>query len=100
MLLFGFPITALAIVLYGAGMALDRSPGGPCRSHCSVPIVTPFDATPRTAADDRDGASPFLAGVAFQKGGADWTLSLLAILATINVTLVIALKISVHTRPA
>jgi len=35
--------------------------------------------------------SPYLGGLAFQQGGADWTLAMLAALALTNVVLVIAL---------
>ena len=39
MLFTGFPIVALAIVLYGAATALGPSRAVRCRSRCSVPIA-------------------------------------------------------------
>jgi hypothetical protein len=41
--------------------------------------------------------SPYLGGLAFQKGGAQWTLLLLTVLALANVILVGALRLV--TRP-
>jgi hypothetical protein len=41
--------------------------------------------------------APYLGGVAFQKGGAEWTLMLLTVLAVANVILVGALRMV--TRP-
>jgi len=43
--------------------------------------------------------SPYLGGLAFQKGGADWALGLLAGLALSNVALVCALKLSISRKP-
>jgi hypothetical protein len=37
--------------------------------------------------------SPYLGGLAFQKGGADWTLLLVKVLAVANVILVGALRL-------
>ena len=42
--------------------------------------------------------SPYLGGLAFQKGGAGWTLGMLAGLALANVALAVALKLSLPAR--
>jgi hypothetical protein len=42
--------------------------------------------------------SPYLGGLAFQKGGADWTLIVLTVLAVANVFLVVALRLATLRR--
>ena len=98
MLMFGFPIVALAIALYGAGNGIGSVARG------TVPLAL-FGAERYPVLMGRLGfpllvamaVSPYLAGVAFQKGGAEWTLLLLTVLAVANVILVGALRIV--TRP-
>jgi predicted MFS family arabinose efflux permease len=101
MLLFKFPVVALAIVLYGAGNGIGSvargtvplAVFGPER----YPVLMGRLALPLLVAM---AISPFLGGVAFQKGGADGTLAFLTALAVTNVVLVIALKLSLRTQPA
>ena len=89
MLVFNFPIVALAIALYGAGNGIGSVARGtmplalfgPDR----YPVLMGRLAFPILVAM---AVSPFLGGLAFQKGGATWTLGLLAALAFANVALV------------
>jgi predicted MFS family arabinose efflux permease len=99
MLFTGFPVVALAIVLYGAGNgigtvargALPLAVFGPDR----YPVLMGRLALPILVAM---AVSPYLGGLAYQKGGADWTLGLLAALALANVVLALALKLSMPAR--
>jgi predicted MFS family arabinose efflux permease len=93
-LMLGFPIVALAIALYGAGNGIGSVVRG------TVPLAL-FGAERYPVLMGRLGfpllvamaVSPYLAGVAFQKGGAEWTLLLLTVLAVANVVLVGVLRI-------
>src|ERR1043166_8993092 len=88
MLFAGFPIVALAIVLYGAGNgigtvargALPLAAFGPDR----YPVLMGRLALPILIAM---AISPYLGGLAFQRGRADWTFAMLAGLALANVAL-------------
>ena len=97
MLFAGFPVVALAIVLYGAGNgigtvargAVPLAVFGPDRypvfmGRLALPILISM------------AVSPYLGGLAFQQGGADWTLGLLAGLALANVALAVALRLSIR----
>ena len=92
MLLADLPLVALAIVLYGAGNGIGSVARG------TVPLAL-FGAERYSVLMGRlalpllvaMAVSPYLGGLAFQKGGADWTLAMLAALALTNVALVIAL---------
>ena len=94
MLTLGLPIVALAIALYGAGNGIGSVARG------TVPL-TMFGAERYPVLMGRLGfpllvamaVSPYLGGVAFQKGGAEWTLLLLTVLAVANVVLVGTLRI-------
>ena len=94
MLFTGFPIVALAIVLYGAGNgigtvargALPLTAFGPDR----YPVLMGRLALPILIAM---AISPYLGGLAFQRGGADWTFALLAGLALVNVALAVTLRV-------
>jgi len=99
MLFTGFPIVALAIVLYGAGNGIGTVARGALplavfgsdrysvlMGRLALPILVAM------------AVSPYLGGLAFQKGGADWTLGLLAALALANVVLALALKLSMPAR--
>ncbi len=98
MLLSGLPNTALAIALYGAGNGIGSIARGtvplalfgPDR----YPVLMGRLAMPLLIAM---AVSPFIGGLAFQKGGADWTLALLTAIALVNVMLVALLRIM--TRP-
>jgi predicted MFS family arabinose efflux permease len=100
MLLAQFPIFALAIALYGAGNGIGSVARG------TVPLAV-FGAERYSVLMGRlalplliaMAISPFLGGVAFQIGGADWTFAMLAGLALLNVILAAALKFSLPARP-
>jgi MFS family permease len=89
LLLFGFPVVALAIVLYAGGSGIGSIARG------TVPLAL-FGAARYPALAGRLGrpimiamaASPFVGATAFRLGGADWTFGLLAALALLNVGLV------------
>jgi hypothetical protein len=93
MLLMNFPITALSIALYGAGNGIGAVARG------TVPLAL-FGPERYPVLIGRLGlpiliamaVSPFLGGLAFQKGGADWALALLAGLGVLNVFFVVALR--------
>lgn len=101
MLFTGFPIVALAIVLYGAGNgigtvargALPLTAFGPDR----YPVLMGRLALPILIAM---AVSPYLGGLAFQRGGADWTFALLAGLALVNVALAATLRVLVARKAA
>ena len=92
MLFAGFPLVALAIVLYGAGNGIGSVARGTVPLALfgaeRYPVLMGRLALPLLVAM---AVSPYLGGLAFQKGGADWTLAMLAALALTNVVLVIAL---------
>jgi hypothetical protein len=81
MLTLGLPIVALAIALYGAGNGIGSVARG------TVPLAL-FGAERYAVLMGRLGfpllvamaLSPYLGGLAFQKGGAEWTLLLLTCL--------------------
>jgi len=91
MLVGGFPIIAIAIGLYGAGNGIGSIARGtvplalfgPKR----YPVLMGRLALPLLIAM---AISPFIGGLAFQKGGADWVLAPLAAFALANVVLVVA----------
>jgi hypothetical protein len=94
MLTFGFPIVAVAIALYGAGNGIGSVARG------TVPLAL-FGAGRYPVLMGRLGLpllmamaiSPYLGGLAFEKGGAELTLLLLTVLAVANVVLVTALHL-------
>ena len=93
MLTLGFPIVALTIALYGAGNGIGSVARG------TVPLAL-FGADRYPVLMGRLGfpllaamaVSPYLGGLAFQKGGAQWTLLLLTAVALVNLLLVAALR--------
>jgi len=95
----GFPIIALAIALYGAGNGIGSVARG------TVPLAL-FGADRYPVLMGRLGfpllmamaVSPYLGGLAFQKGGADLTLSLVTAIALVNVVLVGALRVATWHR--
>jgi hypothetical protein len=99
MLFTGFPILALAIVLYGAGNGIGTVARGSLPLALfgadRYPVLMGRLALPILIAM---ALSPYLGGVAFRHGGADWTLGLLAGLALVNVALVGALKLALARR--
>ncbi len=96
---FGFPYYAAVVILYGAGNGIgsvargtlplwlfgpDRYPA--LMGRLALPILLAM------------ALAPFLGAVAFQSGGADQTLALLATLAAVNVVLVVLLWLFNHRR--
>jgi predicted MFS family arabinose efflux permease len=94
MLVGEFPIIAIAIGLYGAGNGIGSIARGtvplalfgPKR----YPVLMGRLALPLLIAM---AISPFIGGLAFQKGGVDWVLAPLAAFALANVVLVVALGV-------
>ena len=92
MLLAGLPLVAITITLYGAGNGIGSIARG------TVPLAL-FGPERFPALMGRlalplmiaMAVSPFIGGLAFERGGASWTLVLLAALALTNVFLMIAL---------
>jgi predicted MFS family arabinose efflux permease len=99
LMLTGFPVIALAIALYGAGNGIGSVARG------TVPLAL-FGADRYPVLMGRLGfpllmamaVSPYLGGLAFQKGGADLTLWLVTAIASANVALVAALRIATWRR--
>ena len=95
----GFPTIALAIALYGAGNGIGSVARG------TVPLAL-FGADRYPVLMGRLGfpllmamaVSPYLGGLAFQKGGADLTLWLVTAIASANVLLVAALRVATWRR--
>jgi predicted MFS family arabinose efflux permease len=95
----GLPIIALAIVLYGAGNGIGSVARG------TVPLAL-FSADRYPVLMGRLGfpllmamaVSPYLGGLAFQKGGADLTLWLVTAIALANVVLAGALRAATWRR--
>ena len=98
MLIVDLSIIALAIVLYGAGNGIGSIARG------TVPLAL-FGSDPYPVLMGRlamplliaMAVSPFIGGLAFERGGAEWTLALLTAIALANVMLVALLRIM--TRP-
>ena len=75
MLFTGFPIVALAIVLYGAGNGIGTvARGARAARLVRAGALSGAHGAPRAAVLVAMAVSPYLGGLAFQKGGADWTL--------------------------
>ncbi|MGE0751429.1 MAG: MFS transporter [Variibacter sp.] len=93
MLLLGFPILALAIVLYGAGNGIGSVARGTVPLALFGPELYPVLmgrlALPLLIAM---AASPILGGVALERGGPHVLLLILTCLATVNVAFALALK--------
>jgi MFS family permease len=93
MLLFHFPVLALAIVLYGAGNGIGSVARGTVPLALfgpeRYPVLMGRLALPLLIAM---AASPFIGGVALQKGGPDALLWLLTGLAGANVALAATLR--------
>lgn len=99
MLLAGFPLVWAAIALYGAGNGLGSVARGTLPMALfgpeRYPILMGRLALPLMLAM---AVSPFLGGLAFQHGGAFWTLSVLFALAFTNVLLVTALWVQLRQK--
>ena len=94
MLLAGFPLVIVAIALYGAGNGLGSVARGTVPMALfgpeRYPVLMGRLALPLMIAM---AVSPFIGGLAFQHGGAFWTLAMLAILALTNVLLIAVLLV-------
>ena len=99
--LLGFPSYSVAIVLYGAGNGLGSIARGTLPlalfGTSRYPVLMGRLALPILMAM---ALSPFLGAIAFQAGGANLTLALLAFLAAANVLLVGLLWALTRRRPA
>jgi hypothetical protein len=97
MLTLGFPFVALAIALYGAGNGIGSVARGTVPlalfGEARYPVLMGRLGFPLLVAM---AVSPYLGGLALQKGGAEWTLLLLTVLAVANVILVGALRMVTH----
>ncbi len=95
MMIAGFSVVALTIALYGAGNGIGSVARG------TVPLAL-FGPDRYPVLMGRVGfpllmamaVSPYLGGLAFQKGGADLTLSLVSAIALVNVVLVGVLRLT------
>jgi predicted MFS family arabinose efflux permease len=93
MMLFAFPLVAVAIVLYGAGNGIGSVARG------TVPLAL-FGADRYPVLMGRLGVplliamaiAPYIGGVAFETGGADLTLIVLTTITSVNVVLVVVLR--------
>jgi predicted MFS family arabinose efflux permease len=94
MLFTGFPIVALAIVLYGAGNGIGTVARGALPLTVfgadRYPVLMGRLAMPILIAM---AVSPYLGGLAFQRGGADWTFAIIMVLGLTNVALAVMLRL-------
>jgi predicted MFS family arabinose efflux permease len=94
MLFTGFPIVALAIVLYGAGNGIGTVARGALPLTVfgadRYPVLMGRLAMPILIAM---AVSPYLGGLAFQRGGADWTFAIIMVLGLTNVALAVTLRV-------
>jgi predicted MFS family arabinose efflux permease len=101
MLFIGLPIVALAIVLYGAGNGIGTVARGALPLTVfgadRYPVLMGRLAMPILIAM---AISPYLGGIAFQRGGADWTFALLMVLGLTNVALAVTLRLLIVRRGA
>ena len=99
MLFTGFPIIALAIVLYGAGNGIGTVARGALPLTVfgadRYPVLMGRLAMPILIAM---AISPYLGGLAFQRGGADWTFAILMVLGLTNVALAVTLRLLIVRR--
>jgi hypothetical protein len=99
MLFTGFPIVALAIVLYGAGNGIGTVARGALPLTVfgadRYPVLMGRLAMPILIAM---AVSPYLGGLAFQRGGADWTFAILMALGLTNVALAVTLRLLIVRR--
>jgi predicted MFS family arabinose efflux permease len=99
MLMFDLSVVALAIVLYGAGNGIGSIARGTVPLALfgpeRYPVLMGRLALPLLVAM---AVSPFIGGLAFQRGGPQWNLALLAAIASSNVVLVALLRIMTLRR--
>ena len=99
MLFTGFPIVALAIVLYGAGNGIGTVARGalPLAAFGAdrYPVLMGRLALPILIAM---AVSPYLGGLAFQRGGADAVFAIIMVLGLTNVALAVTLRLLIARR--
>jgi predicted MFS family arabinose efflux permease len=101
LLMADLSVLPLAIVLYGAGNGIGSIARGTVPLALfgpeRYPVLMGRLALPLLVAM---AAAPFIGGFLFQRGGAEWTLTLLWMMASLNVVLVAVLTIMTLRRPA
>jgi predicted MFS family arabinose efflux permease len=101
LLMADLSVLPLAIVLYGAGNGIGSIARGTIPLALfgpeRYPVLMGRLALPLLVAM---AAAPFIGGFLFQRGGAEWTLTLLRMMASLNVVLVAVLTIMTLRRPA
>jgi MFS family permease len=101
LLMADLSVLPLAIVLYGAGNGIGSIARGTVPLALfgpeRYPVLMGRLALPLLVAM---AAAPFIGGFLFQRGGAEWTLTLLRMMASLNVVLVAVLTIMTLRRPA
>jgi predicted MFS family arabinose efflux permease len=101
LLMADLSVLPLAIVLYGAGNGIGSIARGTVPLALfgpeRYPVLNGRLALPLLVAM---AAAPFIGGFLFQRGGAEWTLTLLWMMASLNVVLVAVLTIMTLRRPA
>jgi predicted MFS family arabinose efflux permease len=101
LLMADLSVLPLAIVLYGAGNGIGSIARGTVPLALfgpeRYPVLNGRLALPLLVAM---AAAPFIGGFLFQRGGAEWTLTLLRMMASLNVMLVAVLTIMTLRRPA
>lgn len=99
MLFTGFPIIAAAIVLYGAGNGIGTVARGalPLAAFGAerYPILIGRLALPILIAM---AVSPYVGGLAFQYGGADWAFAILVCLGFVNIALAATLRMLIARK--
>ena len=99
MLFTGLPSVALAIALYGAGNGIGTVARGALPLAVfgadRYPVLMGQLALPILIAM---AASPYLSGLAFERGGADWTFAILMVLGVGNVALAVTLRALIARR--
>jgi hypothetical protein len=101
LLMADLSVLPLAIVLYGAGNGIGSIARGTVPLALfgpeRYPVLNGRLALPLLVAM---AAAPFIGGFLFQRGGAEWPLTLLRMMASLNVMLVAVLTIMTLRRPA
>jgi predicted MFS family arabinose efflux permease len=101
LLMADLSVLPLAIVLYGAGNGIGSIARGTIPLALfgpeRYPVLMGRLALPLLVAM---AAAPFIGGFLFQRGGAEWPLTLLRMMASLNVMLVAVLTIMTLRRPA
>ena len=99
LLFTGLPVVALAIVLYGAGNGIGTAARGALPLTVfgadRYPVLIGRLALPILIAM---AVSPYLSGLAFERGGADWTFAVLMVLGVTNVALAVTLRALIARR--